>query len=241
MSIIIPGQSEAQQVQLPGQPFLKGQDQEVIKERHDINATHEAIQQMLAGGTPDWFKWPHDYKNFVKESFAAEKEISNKMASQYKWDDQEDLTNEAARKVNKIVTRDFIEKKLKVNGIKATIFDNGWIGPGGVPTVALFCTPPNRTNKLRPICYLDVPYMWEWSVLLLDAHGIPNGEKSRGWRTVAVQLVEKEIITEAQCHKIFGVPSPNAISARYFRSLWEKRNGKRYRDIEDQEALGQSA
>jgi hypothetical protein len=80
--------------------------------------------------------------------------------------------------------------------------------------------------------------MWEWSVLKLDSHGIPSGEESRGWRTVAIQLVEKEIITEAQCHKIFGVPSPNAISARYFRSLWEKRNGKRFGSIDEQDNLG---
>jgi len=225
-------------IQLPGQPYLKGKDQDVIKERHDVDATHEAIQQMLAGGTPNWVKWPHEYKAYAKECFAAEKEISDNMASAYKWDDQEDLTNEVARKVNRITTRDFL-KKLNDNGIKATIFDNGWKGPGGIPTVGLFCVPPANSKKLRPVCYMDVPTMWEWSVLLLDGHGIPNGEKSRGWRTVAIQLVEKEIITEAQCHKIFGVPSPNAISARYFRSLWEKRNGKRYSDLEDQEALGQ--
>jgi hypothetical protein len=226
-------------IQAPDQPFIKGPDVEnPFNERHDVDATHQAIQQMLAGGTPDWFKWPHDYKNFVKESFAAEKEISNKMASGYKWDDQEDLTNEAARKVNRINTKEFL-RKLSDNGIKAHVFDNGWKGPGGVPTVGLFCIPPSNQKRLRPVCYLDVPFMWEWSVLLLDAHGIPNGEKSRGWRTVAIQLVEKEIITEQQCHRIFGVPSPNTISARYFRSLWEKRNGKRYRDLEDQEALGQ--
>jgi hypothetical protein len=75
--------------------------------------------------------------------------------------------------------------------------------------------------------------MYEWSVLKLDQYGIPAGEESRGWRTVAVQLVEKEIITEAECHKIFGVPPANQISARYFRSLWEKRHGKPYQDEEE--------
>jgi hypothetical protein len=224
----------------PDQPYVPGTDVEnPFNERHDIDATHEAIQQMLAGGTPNWVKWPHEYKSYVKESFAAEKEISNKMATGYKWDDQDDLTNEAARMVNRVVTREFL-KKLSDNGIKYALADHGWKGPGGVPTVGLFCIPPGNARKLRPICYLDVPFMWEWSILKLDSHGIPSGEKSRGWRTVAIQLVEKEIITEQQCHKIFGVPSPNVISARYFRSLWEKRNGTRYREIDDQEAsLGQ--
>ena len=222
-------------IQSPDQPFLKGEDQEVIKERHDVDATHEAIQQMLAGGTPNWVKWPHEYKSYVKESFAAEKEISDKMAGGYKWDDQDQLTNEAARKVNPISTINFM-KKLSDNGIKAVVMDNGLKG-----TLGLWAQPPSNTNKLRYVCYLQVPAMYEWSVLRLDAHGIPSGEAFRGWRTVAIQLVEKEIITEGQCHKIFGVPSPNKISARYFRSLWEKRNGAAYKELEEQEALGQSA
>jgi hypothetical protein len=221
-------------IQSPDQPFIKGPDVEnPFNERHDIDATHEAIQQMLAGGTPNWVKWPQDYRSYVRESFAAEKEISNKMAAAYKWDDQEQLTNEVARKVNPISTINFI-KKLTDNGIKTAVMESGLQG-----TVALWAMPPRKTNKLRYVCYLQVPAMYEWSVLRLDSHGIPNGENFRGWRTVAVQLVEKEIITEEQCHKIFGVPSPNTISARYFRSLWEKRNGHRFVDIEDQEALGQ--
>jgi len=218
----------------PDQPYIPGTDVEnPFNERHDVAATSEAIQTMLAGGTPNWVKWPHEYKSYVKESFAAEKEISNKMASAYKWDDQEQLTNEKARKVNIITTINFM-KKLESNGIKAVVMDNGLKG-----TLGLWAQVPNNSSKLRYVCYLQVPAMYEWSILRLDAHGIPNGEAFRGWRTVAIQLVEKEIITEQQCHQIFGVPSPNVISARYFRSLWEKRNGTRYKDIEDQEALGQ--
>lgn len=221
----------------PGSPSefsVPGTDVDNIwNEQHDVDATHESIQKMLAGGTPNWVKWPHEYRAYVKESFAAEKEISNKMAAAYQWDDQEQLTNELARKVNPLSTREFM-KKLQDSGIKAVIMDNGMRG-----TLGLWAVPPNRHHKLRYVCYIQVPAMYEWSVLRLDAHGIPSGESFRGWRTVAIQLVEKEIITEQQCHKIFGVPSPNVISARYFRSLWEKRNGRKFIDLEDQEALGQ--
>ena len=220
-------------IQLPNQPFLKGADQEVIKERHDVDATHEAVQQMLAGGTPNWVKWPHEYKSFVKESFAAEKEISDKMSAQYRWDDQDNLTNRQARMVNAISTRDFV-KKLNNNGVKTTLTDSGMKG-----TIGLWCVVPQQERKLRYVCYLQVPAMYEWSVLRLDSHGIPSGEEFRGWRTVAVQLVEKEIITEAQCHRIFGAPSANKISARYYRSLWEKRHERKFEDpIEDEKILG---
>jgi hypothetical protein len=234
MGIIIPGQNEPQNIQLPGQPFLKGKDVDTIKERHDVDATHEAIQQMLAGGTPNWFKWPHEYKSFVKESFAAEKEISDNMAKQYKWDDQDDLANRQARMVNAMSTRDFV-KKLNANGIKTALTDSGM-----AKTVGLWCVIPQQEQKLRYVCYLQVPAMYEWSVLRIDSHGIPSGEEFRGWRTVAIQLVEKEIITEAQCHQIFGVPSANKISARYYRSLWEKRHGHKFVDpLEDGKVLGQ--
>lgn len=242
MSIIIPGQEDIRQhgnVRNPNTGlFGDANDQDVWVGRHDVDATHESIERMLAGGTPNWVKWPHEYKQYAKESFAAEKERSDKMGTEYRWHDQEALTDKAARQVNGIVTRDFIERKLRANGIKCAVFDSGWVGPGGRPTVGLWCVPPNKTNKLRFICFMDVPMMWEWSVLKLDQHNIPSGEESRGWRTVAVQLVEKEIITEAQCHRIFGAPSSNQISARYYRSLWEKRNGKPYLDEEDREGFG---
>jgi hypothetical protein len=43
-------------IQTPDQPFIKGKDVEnPFNERHDIDATRGAIQQMLAGGTPNWF------------------------------------------------------------------------------------------------------------------------------------------------------------------------------------------
>jgi hypothetical protein len=225
MSLTVPGQND---FRLPGSDV-----ENPFNERHDVAATTESIKQILAGGTPNWVKFPHEYKAMAKESFQSHREDSERMAAQYKWADQDMLTNKAARKINVIKTRDFVENKLKSNGIKCVLFDNGFIGPGGIPTVALFCVPPSKIDKLRPVCYLDVPMMWEWSVLKLDRYGIPAGEESRGWRTVAIQLVEKEIITEAQCHKFFGVPPANKISERYYRSLWEKRHGKPYVDEDD--------
>jgi hypothetical protein len=217
----------------PGQPLIKGRDAEnPFNERHDVAATSESIQRMLAGGTPNWVRFPHEYKAMAKESFQAHREDSERMAAGYKWVDQDVLTDKAARQINGIKTRDFLEK-LKRNGIKASVFDNGWVGHGGIPTVGLWCVPPHRTDKLRPIGFLDVPLMYEWSVLNLDQYGIPNGYLSRGWRDIAVLLVEKEIITETQCHQIFGAPPPNKLSARYYRSLWEKRHGKKYEDEDE--------
>ena len=123
MSLIVPGNTKYG----AGRDFsLPGSDVEnPFNERHDLAATGEAIEKMLAGGTPNWVKFPHEYKAMAKESFASHREDSEKMAAQYKWADQEALTDKAARRVNGMSTRDFIEKKLRTNGIKCAIFDNG--------------------------------------------------------------------------------------------------------------------
>lgn len=75
--------------------------------------------------------------------------------------------------------------------------------------------------------------MYEWSILKLDNHNLPAGEL-RGWRTVLAELIKSEILTEWQAHQIFGQPSGNACFRRYRETLWELRNGKRYRSSEDE-------
>jgi hypothetical protein len=188
------------------------------KERHNLKVTQETIKKLLAGGTPNWFKWPKDYKAFAQEAVLADREVSNKMALRYKMEDQELLINELARKVNPIRTRDFIEK-LRNSGIKCYTIDNGF----PPATVALWAFKP-RTDHVVPVCYLQVPAMYEWSVLRLDKRGIASGEAFRGWRTVEVQLIEKGIISEDEAHEIFGRPADGPVSRRFRRSLHWFRN-----------------
>ena len=201
-------------------------NKEIITSHHDISTTQETIKQLLANGTPDWIKHPLDYKAFVQESFAAEKEISDEMGEQYHIEDQEDLTNELARKVNPMSTDAFVAK-LRANGIKCFTVYNGLKG-----TVGLWCLPPKQVARARYVCYMQIPAMYEWSVLRLDRHNIPVGEKFRGWRTVLMELIKKEILTEYQAHKIFGHPSGNKTFRRYQRSLWELRNLKKFTEEE---------
>ncbi|SRR6266566_5993939 len=184
----------------------------------DLKTTRDTIKKMLAGGTPNWFKWPKDYKAFAQESILADKEVSDKMAYRYKMDDQELLINELARKVNPIRTRDFIEK-LRNHGIKCYTIDNGY----PPSTVALWAFKPG-TDHVVPVCYLQVPAMYEWSVLRLDKRGLPNGEAYRGWRTVEVQLIEKGIVSEARAHEIFGHPVDGPVSRRFRKNLFWYRN-----------------
>lgn len=192
-----------------------------IKSRHDLKTTRESIKQLLADGTPDWVKFPHEYKAFVKESFQAEQEASNEQVEMYKMDDQELLTDEKPRKVHPLETRKFI-KMLRDNGVRCFTVDNGMRG-----TVALWAA---RGQQMEYIAYLQIPAMYEWSVLRLDKHNLPAGEKFRGWRTVLAQLILKGVLTEEKAHTIFGKPQGGPISSRYRRTLWLFRNGKRKRE-----------
>ena len=190
-----------------------------IKSRHDLRTTRESIKSMLANGTPDWYRFPQDYKAFVKESFAAEKEASDAQVAQYKMDGQEELTNADARKVNPMGTRDFIHK-LRSNGVRCFTVDNGMAG-----TVALWAAT-SLSDETVYVAYCQIPAMYEWSVLRLDRHGLPAGEDFRGWRTVLAQLIVKGVLTEAKAHEIFGKPTDGLVSRRYRQTLYDFRNKK---------------
>lgn len=186
--------------------------------RHDLKRTRETIQKLLAGGTPNWVKWPKDYRAMAQEALLADKEVSDKMASRYKMEDQELLLNEVARKVNPIGTRDFIDK-LRKNGVACYTIDNGF----PPSTVALWAFKPG-TDHVIPVCYLQVPAMYEWSVLRLDKRGLPNGEAYRGWRTVESELIKKGIVSEARADEIFGKVVDGEVSRRFRRDMYWLRN-----------------
>jgi len=188
------------------------------KERHDLKTTRETIKKLLAGGTPNWIKWPKDYRAFAQEAILADREVSERMTRRYRMEDQELLLNEVARKVNPIRTRDFVEK-LRKAGVKCYTIDNGF----PPSSVALWAFKPG-TDHVVPVCYLQTPAMYEWSVLRLDKRGLPNGESYRGWRTVESQLIEKGIISEAEAHKIFGYPVDGPVSRRFRRNAFWFRN-----------------
>jgi hypothetical protein len=191
------------------------------EERHDFKTTHETIQKLLAGGVPNWIKWPKDYKAYAQEAVLADREVSQMMTRRYRMEDQELLINTIARKVNPMSTRDFIAK-IRNAGVKCYTIDNGF----PPQTVALWAFKPG-TDHVIPVCYLQVPAMFEWSVLRLDNRGMPNGEAYRGWRTVEVQLIEKGIIPEAKANRIFGRPVDGPVSRKFRQSLSWFRNRRR--------------
>jgi hypothetical protein len=143
-------------------------------------------------------------------------------------EDQEMLLNTVARKVNPISTRDLVQK-LRDSGIKCYTIDNGF----PPQTVGLWAFKPG-TDHVVPVCYLQVPAMYEWSVLRLDKRGMPSGESFRGWRTVESQLIEKGIISEARAHEIFGYVVDGPVSKKFRQNMYWFRNRRELDCIEEE-------
>lgn len=200
---------------------VPGSDVDVIKSRHNLAKTKKSIQDILKFGTPRWVTNPEEYKNFALETIQEEKEISNDMVKSYRMEDEAILTNSVARKVNAISTRDFI-RKLRANGVRCFTIDNGMPG-----TVGLWCMRPNAADPIY-VCFCQIPWMYEWSLLRLDEHGLPAGERFRGWRTVLSQLIVKKVLSEKRIHEIFGKPTESINGRRYRETLFNYRNGIGY-------------
>lgn len=199
-----------------------------FEEYHDIKTTQESIKQMFRFGTPTWYSHPEDYRNYVKELFAAEKEHSDELVADFQMEDQVLLTDYKARAVNIMSTKSFVEQ-LRENNIRCFALYNGM-----PQTVGLWCEVPTLDGlKLRPIAMMQTPAMVEWSILKLDNHGLPAGEEYRGWRTVLSQLIRKGILTEEKVHDIFGSSTESIVSRRYRKTLWGHRHRRENIEVRD--------
>jgi hypothetical protein len=207
--------------------------QSPIRSRHDVRRTERSVKQILANGTPRWVSHPKDFKHWAQEMYLKDKEDSDKQVSGYRIEGQDLLTDEKARKINPMATRDFI-KKLRDNGVKCFTYQvQSDKTPGSiVNTVGLWCEVPSQRGighlyqgiRHQYITWMDIPMMYEWSILRVDPHGLPIGEKYRGWRTVISEMVKRKVFSEQKAHQMFGLPSGRQ-SLFYRKRMHIYRNG----------------
>jgi len=184
--------------------------------------TEATIKEILKDGTPDWYRFPNDFKNFAKEEYLRQKETSDALASDYKMEDQELLTDEGPRRVNILTTVQFL-RKLRDNGI--VVGAEQIQGESQLAGMWALCRTP---EGWKPTCIgaIQIPAMYEWSILRLDEHGVSAGEKFIGWRSALCSLITKGAISEEKAHQIFGKPREGAVSSRYRKTLYMHRNRK---------------
>lgn len=199
-----------------------------VKSWRNIAKTRAAFGELLKGGTPKWVSHPKDYKNFAIEDYLQWKERSDKMAAQFRWEDQDLYTDVESRLIRPMWTRVFIDK-LRTNGVKCHTRQANWNEKAPPPwwlanTTGLYAeVPSQRELGFQKICNLFIPRMFEWSILLTDEHNLPCGQVI-GWRTAVSELIIKKVLTETKAHEIFGEPS-GAQSVPYRRKLFKFRNG----------------
>ena len=207
-------------------------DQNPIKSH--INPERMA-RQTLEHGVPKWLSHPQDFKQWARECYIEDKEESDNQAAIYRVEEQDTLSDEKARMIHPMDSRQFIEK-LRKNGVHCFTYQ---VPPSaGTPeamhnTVGLWAEVPNERGighlyqgiNHQYMTWMDIPFMYEWSVLRVDEHKIPIGEKYRGWRTVLTRLIARKVLTEIKAHQIFGEPL-GTTSKIYKRTLFNLRNGR---------------
>jgi hypothetical protein len=205
-----------------------------FRSRHNIAVTERSIKNILADGTPRWVSNPREFKNWAQELYLKDKEDSDRQVAGYRIEGQDLLTDEKARKIHPMSSRDFIQK-LRDNGVNCFTYQvQAENTPAAmVNTVGLWCVIPSQAQigfayqgrKYQYITWMDIPSMYEWSVLRVDRHELPSGEKYRGWRTVVSEMIKRKVFTEQKAHEIFGLPSGRQ-SLFYRKRLHLYRNGR---------------
>lgn len=155
-------------------------------------------------------------------------ELNEESVEKYKFRDQEFLSDEKARLVNIISVRELGQKLARISGLHFEFIDHG--RPQQLGLFAYIRGEESRQfsatlpKGMQAICFVQAPYMPEWSVLRIDEYGLPVDFKYKGWRDVIVELVRKNACTEAEAHEVFGEPSSGYLSKLYRKNLWNLRN-----------------
>lgn len=199
-----------------------GSDNQKDVRSHMANATTEAtIKEILKHGTPDWFSHPEDYKDMAKEDYARSKEISDMQVAEYRLPNQHIFTDEKARMRNPLSCKELLHI-LRSHDLKCCIQQQ----PNSVPgTAGLYAIRPGYEKLgLQLVTTVQVPNMYEWSVIREDEHGLSMGEKYIGWRNTCAALITKGFWSEEKVNKVFGLPPHREFAMHYLQTLWTARN-----------------
>jgi hypothetical protein len=131
------------------------------------------------------------------EELARWKEGNAEIAKQYQWVHPSEYADEPAR-IGKILSRDELINTLR-NKCKLKCF---YREMGHPQKLALWVYKDGTEPEVG--CWVQSPYMPEFSIIRFDDHGVPLDEKMRGWRTVLMQLALKKFLKETTINKVFG-------------------------------------
>lgn len=152
-----------------------------------------------------------------EEELCRQKEINDDLSKQYQWVHPDEYKDEGAR-IGKIIhSSQLINIFRNQFGLKCWYRDH--LQPRKITLMV------QRKESLKPevACWVQQGFMPEYTIMRFDSHHVPLDEKFRGWRTVVLQLILKDIITEEQVNKYLG-QAVGDVSERYNSLLYEWRN-----------------
>jgi|SRR5581483_554704 len=149
--------------------------------------------------------------------------FNSEAVKRQRWDHQDELRDDAARRGREMWHTDFLSAVQKL--VPDLYITEGRI----IGDLAIFRTygqpqPHLEGRDFEYLMFCPTGLIPEFSIYEFDTvRDIPIREKQRGWRTVLLRLIKAGLLTETVAHKHFG-EAVGPGSERYNRLLWEFRN-----------------
>ena len=153
----------------------------------------------------------------TQEELCRQKEAADSQAKDYQFLDPAEYEEEDAR-MGQIMHSSQLIKKLANCGLKCWYAAHPQEG-----RLKLMVDTSHGTKDPEIGCWVQAGWMTEYSICNFDDHGVVLQEAYRGWRTVILQLVLHDMLTEPVATKIFGKATGPA-SERYNSLLYGMRN-----------------
>jgi len=154
----------------------------------------------LAAEVADYATRYHEKSNSQnEEELARQKELSYDAMGEYRWCSEEEYADVQAR-IGRIIHHSELITRLRKIGVRC------WYRQHPQEDKLTLLVQRNQDVMQPPEvgCWVKNGYMPEYSVLGFDEHGVPLAERYRGFRTVLLQLILKQVLTEDAAHKEFG-------------------------------------
>jgi hypothetical protein len=155
----------------------------------------------------------------TQEVLAEQKELNAELAQQYQWLKPEEYADYEAR-IGKVITHAELIIRLRKIGLichykQHMHFDK-----------AVLWISKDVTSEAVKGPWVQIGQMPELSMMHFDEHGVPLAERRRGWRTVLLQLILGDFISEDKVIKEFGNPRQDKAFDKYNSLLKALRDSK---------------
>lgn len=158
---------------------------------------------------------PAQSSNQAKEELHKQREINQEIAKDYQWATPEEY-EDIEQRIGRVMHHAVFISLLRKAGVTCWYTQHPHIQKAVLIV-------PGKTGEPEVAAWVQQGFMPELSIMNFDDKGVPLDERRRGWRTVALQLILKGIITEDKANEIFGKPKQTSAFDRYNSTLFEFR------------------